>query len=89
MKNLDKKEKELVALGTALGSNCIPCVVYHISEARKNGISDEQIREAIDIAEKVKKVPAQNVLNSAYAQIDPASEMPRKNDSTIPPDCCT
>lgn len=70
MKALSKKEKECVAIGAAIGSNCIPCIVYHIGESKKNGISVSHIREAISIAEKVKKVPAEKVLSTAYAQLE-------------------
>ena len=70
MKVLSKKEKEYVAIGAALGSNCIPCIVYHINESKKIGISDSQIREAISIADKVRKVPAEKVLNTAYAKLE-------------------
>jgi AhpD family alkylhydroperoxidase len=70
METLSKKEQEYVAIGAALGSNCIPCIVYHIGESKKIGISGNQIREAISIAEKVKKVPAEKVLSTAYAQLE-------------------
>ncbi len=70
METLSKKEKEFIAIGAALGSNCIPCIVYHIGESKKIGISGSQIREAISIAEKVKKVPAEKVLSTAYAQLE-------------------
>lgn len=70
MKKLNKKEEELVALGAALGSNCIPCTVYHIGELRKNRVPDEQIKEAIKLAEKVRKVPSRHVLETAFSQLE-------------------
>ena len=85
MEKLTKKEKEFVAIGAALGSNCIPCIVYHIGESRKNGISDGQIMEAISIADKVRKVPAEKVLSTAYAQFENA----HNNKSTPKTDCNT
>jgi AhpD family alkylhydroperoxidase len=65
MNALDHRERELAALGAAMGSNCIPCVEYHILEARKAGLSNSQISEAIRVADKVRQVPARNVLNAA------------------------
>ena len=65
MTDLNPRESELVALGAALGSNCVPCIEYHIPEARKAGISDEQIHAAIRLAERVRRVPAQKVLDAA------------------------
>jgi 4-carboxymuconolactone decarboxylase len=65
MNKLTTKERELVAIGAAIGSNCVPCVEYHIPEAKKAGLSDTQIFIAIQIADKVKKVPAQKVFQAA------------------------
>jgi 4-carboxymuconolactone decarboxylase len=65
MNDLNHRERELVALGAAMGSNCIPCIEYHIPEARKAGLTDSQISEAIRLADKVRQVPARNVLNTA------------------------
>jgi 4-carboxymuconolactone decarboxylase len=65
MKRLTNREKELVRIGAAMGSNCIACIEYHIPEARKAGLTDIQIKEAINIAKLVKKVPADMVLEKA------------------------
>lgn len=72
MEQLTHRERELVALGAALGSNCIPCIEYHIPEARKSGLNDGQIKEAIELADKVRQVPAQKVLKAALQQFDAA-----------------
>ncbi len=78
MEQLTHRERELVALGAALGSNCIPCIEHHIPEARKSGLSDAQIKEAIELADKVRQVPARNVLKAALEKFDAAgsSAMP-------------
>ena len=57
MSELSTRDQELVALGAAIASNCVPCVEYHVPEARKAGVSDAQIREAVFIADKVRRVP--------------------------------
>jgi 4-carboxymuconolactone decarboxylase len=69
MNGLTLKEQELVAIGSAIGSNCIPCVEYHIVSAKKLGLSNLQILEAIKIADKVKKAPSEKVLNAAMELI--------------------
>jgi AhpD family alkylhydroperoxidase len=61
MEKLNAKERELVAIGAAIGSNCIPCMEYHIPTAREAGLSDEQILFAIQIAVAIKQVPADMV----------------------------
>ncbi|SDZ90960.1 carboxymuconolactone decarboxylase family protein [Microbulbifer marinus] len=65
MAQLSQRELELVAIGAAMGSNCVPCIEYHIPEAKKAGVSDEEIREALLLADKVRKVPARKVLEAA------------------------
>jgi 4-carboxymuconolactone decarboxylase len=65
MDELSFKDREFVALGAALGSNCTPCVEHHIGEARKAGLTDTQISEAIQLADKIRKVPAAKALNAA------------------------
>jgi 4-carboxymuconolactone decarboxylase len=73
MEKLSRAERELVALGAALGSNCVPCIEYHIPEARKAGISDRQINEAIRLADKVRQVPARKVLAAALDLVSQAN----------------
>ncbi len=36
MSILTNKEKELVRIGAAMGSNCIACIENHIPQARKD-----------------------------------------------------
>ena len=70
MRALDRRQGEFVALGAALASNCIPCMEYHIAEARRVGISAAQIREAVEVADTVRKVPAEQVLGTARALLE-------------------
>jgi AhpD family alkylhydroperoxidase len=44
---LENKEKELVAVGISVVAGCKPCTNYHVREVRKEGASDEEIRQAI------------------------------------------
>jgi 4-carboxymuconolactone decarboxylase len=67
MERLSKRDRELAAIGAAIASNCIPCIEYHIPQARKAGLSDAQILEAVRLADKVRQVPARKVLQAASA----------------------
>ncbi len=69
MSELNEREQTLVGLGAALASNCVPCIEYHIPRARQIGCSEAQIKEAIQIADKVRRVPARLVLQTAMARI--------------------
>ena len=72
MDRLTHAERELVALGAALGSNCVPCVEYHVPQARLAGLGDRQIEEAIHLADKIRQVPARKVLNAALGMLSRA-----------------
>ncbi len=72
--DLSHSQRELVALGAALGSNCVPCIEYHIPESRKAGLSDVQISAAIELADKVRQVPARKVLEAAMRTLGAAAD---------------
>jgi 4-carboxymuconolactone decarboxylase len=74
MSTLNDREQSLVSLGAAIASNCVPCVEYHVPGAKKVGLTDEQIHEALRIADKVRRVPARTVLHAALARIDAPRE---------------
>jgi 4-carboxymuconolactone decarboxylase len=74
MSELNNREQSLVALGAAIASNCVPCVEYHIPGARKAGLGDIEIGEAVRIADKVRRVPARTVLEAARARIETPAE---------------
>jgi 4-carboxymuconolactone decarboxylase len=87
MKQLNKKEKELVALGASIACNCIPCIVYHVEQAKKTGITVEQIKDAIELAKKIKEVPAELVINTAMAHLDRQPEMEIEDADQKKTDC--
>ena len=72
MSELTPRERELVALGAAMGSNCVPCVEYHIPESRKVGLTDPEIQAAIQYADKVRQVPASKTLQTALKLLSTA-----------------
>ena len=76
MSDLSPRDSEFVALGAALGSNCVPCIEYHIPQARKAGLTDDEIQAAIQLADKVRQVPARKVLEAARTLLQPAGGNP-------------
>lgn len=93
MEPLDVRDRELVALGAAMGSNCVPCIEYHIPQARSAGLSDAQIGEAIRLADKVRQVPAAKVLKAALTLLQPpdatpATESPEAKPAEAAQPCC-
>lgn len=69
MSDLTPRDRELVALGAAMGSNCAPCIEYHIPESRKAGLTDEEIRAAIQHADRIRQVPARKTLQAALSKL--------------------
>ncbi len=75
---------ELVAIGAAIGANCEPCFKYHYDQARKLGVSELDMRYAVDLAQKVKDTPARAMLNLAERYLGkPTAETKAAADS-----CC-
>lgn len=56
---------ELAAIGAATGANCEPCFKYHYAEARKLGLTKDDLVLAVRTAQTVKDVPAATVLDTA------------------------
>ncbi|MGZ8245676.1 arsenite methyltransferase [Methylomagnum sp.] len=56
---------ELVAMGAAIAANCEPCFKYHYQQARKLGVSREDMMCAVKTAQAVKETPARAMLQLA------------------------
>ena len=44
-----------------MAANCLPCFRYHYKKLKKLDVLDEEIKEVIEIANKVKKQPDQHM----------------------------
>ena len=75
MFHLTPREQELVSLGAAMGSNCISCIEYHIPASREAGLSDAQIVEAIQLADKTRQVSARKSLDTALDLLSESSPL--------------
>ncbi len=51
---MDKKTEEMIALAVSYGVNCTFCMEYHKKLAVEAGVSEQQMRDAIAVAEMVK-----------------------------------
>lgn len=49
----------------AIAANCEPCLKYHYDQARKLGVSDEDMLRAVRMAQRVKEAPAGRMLELA------------------------
>lgn len=88
MSELNPAERELAALGAALGSNCAPCVAFHITAARQAGLTEAQIADAIAVAEKVRRVPARAAIDAALRALPPGAVKGASDPGNAQPRCC-
>ncbi|NIP28391.1 MAG: carboxymuconolactone decarboxylase family protein [Phycisphaerae bacterium] len=52
---MDIKVKELVAISASVSVNCHPCFKFHVNKALENGVSENEIQEAVSIGIMVRK----------------------------------
>ena len=70
MESLNEREQLFVALGAAIGSNCVPCVETIVPKAKAAGIENWELRLALNTADYVRQKPAAKVLSTAKAIVD-------------------
>jgi len=73
---LKTKEKELIALGIAVGLRCIPCIYAHTSAALGMGASPEEIMEAASVAILMAGGPGMAHVVEVMKAIDTFSQQP-------------
>lgn len=72
--HLNERERLLVALGSALGSNCVPCIESILPKGRAAQIKDAELQEAVELAEAIRRKPARKVLETARAILESRPE---------------
>ncbi len=66
--------RELVAIGAAIGASCEVAFEHHYSEARKLGVSQDDVRLAVEMAQSVKDRAALSIWELAQQYLgDPAT----------------
>jgi hypothetical protein len=77
---MDRKQEVMIALGAAIGANCIPCFDHLYAKAKELKLDDNDISTAIETAYKVKN-GATLFLKNAVSEV---SGM----ESTVEGPCC-
>ena len=52
---LDRRTRELIAIGASVTANCQPCLEYHTGKALENGASEQDIMEAIGVGKIIRR----------------------------------
>lgn len=71
---LSEAVEELVAIGAAIGSNCEKCFKYHYDQARKAGVTRQEMLRAVELAESVKQSPAEDIRELAGRMLEESEE---------------
>ena len=56
---------ELIAIGASIAANCEACLKHHHNEARRLGVSKDDMLRAVNVALQVKNAPAQAMIHLA------------------------
>jgi AhpD family alkylhydroperoxidase len=51
--NINEKVKELIGIAASVAGHCRPCFLYHFKQAKKLGVSIEDINEVIEFAKRI------------------------------------
>jgi AhpD family alkylhydroperoxidase len=62
---IQRKSKELIAIGVAIAVNCEPCILIHIRDAFVNGAAENEIIEAMEIGYEMGGGPS--IVKSSFA----------------------
>ena len=52
---LEPRDKELVAIGASIGSNCEPCITHHLAAGREAGLTQAELDTAVASAHTVRR----------------------------------
>jgi AhpD family alkylhydroperoxidase len=67
---LDRKTKELVALGISVALNCESCMEWHVKQALDAGATREEVREALDVSIEMGGGPATTAVRFALKALE-------------------
>jgi len=85
---MDDKTEIMIALGVAMGVNCIPCFDHLYSRSQEFKLEEDEVRTIAEIASKVKN-GASIFMKNAIAETlgdTPTAEQPCCSQSTS--SCC-
>jgi AhpD family alkylhydroperoxidase len=67
---MDEQTKELIAIGASISGHCQPCLTHHLDAAKRLGISEDEIKEAVAVGKMVQKGAMAAMNKFAQAMMD-------------------
>ena len=52
---LNSRDTVLISIGVSVGINCQPCLQYCVGQAREVGLSEQEIRDAVEVGKMVRR----------------------------------
>jgi AhpD family alkylhydroperoxidase len=52
---MDRRTKELIAIGASVTASCQPCLEFHVGKAREYGAAEKDISMAVAVGKTVRK----------------------------------
>jgi 4-carboxymuconolactone decarboxylase len=78
---MNKKTEELIALGASVSAHCLPCIDYHLKQAKKLSISDKEIHNAVRVGLEVMNGAGEKIVEKIKAKL-PGMEI-KGNESCV------
>ena len=72
---LDENTIELIALGAAIAANCQPCLKHHLNQARRLGVGDDEINQAIRVGKMVRNGAASQMNQLLSNVVEPELQL--------------
>ena len=69
---LTRKEKGLISVGASVAAGCQPCTAFHIQAALEAGASEVEIRQAVEVALRVRDDAASTMAGVAAKKLGKA-----------------
>ena len=85
---MDEKTEIMVALGIAIGVNCIPCFDHLYSKSREIKLDDDEVRAIAEIANKVKNGASVFMKNAITETLGDKPTVEQPCCSQTSPSCC-
>jgi len=85
---MDEKTKIMVALGVSTAVNCIPCFQHYYGKAGKMGLTAEEIKEAVEVANQVKNGANLSIKAAVYDCLGGEKQNPQGCGGSLTSSCC-
>jgi AhpD family alkylhydroperoxidase len=72
---VDEKTKLLVSIGAAVAANCVSCFQHFWAKTETAGLTSEEIKEAVELADQIKngaRISVMNDIRSIFGDSPPA-----------------